>query len=427
MKRIFVYFLVFTFLFFLTGVVFAQNITLNILMEDVPETQIIQALLPEFEAKTGINIEFESILYSDMHPKLIPQLMSPNCQYDVLEVDNYWAGEFPAAGWLEPLDNYVKKSKFDLSKYISSTIEMTGYYDGTLYMIPMYNYAMALIYRTDLMNDTTLRAKYKEIKKKDLSFPKNLGEYVELCKFMKKYEGIDGTAMQAQRGDPIVMEWTNYLYALGGKFYDENWKATINDSTAVEATKLYVDCLKNAAPLGAASFNLDDAFRTMSQGKSFSFITYWWMLASLEDSSKSVVAGKVAVAPLPGGSGLNGGWGWAIPKNISEERKEAAWKFIEWVESFKITKKRALMGGAVTRYDVFKDPDVLEKYPAYEMVMQVIEKSKPVPEFQFSAQMIEVLGRELSLAVTGEKDIKEALDDAAKEFNVLAVKADLQR
>ena len=138
MKRIFVCFLVFTFLLFLTGVVFAENTTLNILMEDVPETQIIQALLPEFEAKTGINVEFESILYSDMHPKLIPQLMSLNCQYDVLEVDNYWAGEFPAAGWLEPLDNYVKKNKFDLSKYIPSTIEMTGYYDGTLYMIPMY-------------------------------------------------------------------------------------------------------------------------------------------------------------------------------------------------------------------------------------------------------------------------------------------------
>jgi len=427
MKRISVCFLVFTFLLFLTGVVFAQNITLNILMEGVPETQIIQELLPEFEAKTGINVEFESILYSDMHSKLIPQLMSSNCQYDLLEVDNYWAGEFPAAGWLEPLDNYVKKSKFDLSKYISSTIEMTGYYDGTLYMIPMYNYAMALIYRTDLMNDTTLRAKYKEIKKKDLSFPKNLGEYVELCKFMKKYAGIDGAAMQAQRGDPIVMEWTNYLYALGGKYYDESWKASINDSNAIEATKLYIDCLKNAAPLGASSFNLDDAFRVMSQGKSFSFITYWWMLAALEDSSKSVVAGKVAVAPIPGGNGLNGGWGWAIPKNISEERKEAAWKFIEWVESFEIAKKRGLMGGAVTRYDVFKDLDVLEKYPEYEMVMQVIERSKPVPEFQYSAQMIEILGRELSLAVSGGKDTKEALDNAAKEFNDLAVEAGLQR
>jgi ABC-type glycerol-3-phosphate transport system substrate-binding protein len=352
--------------------------------------------------------------------------MSSNCQYDALEVDNYWAGEFPSAGWLEPLDNYMKGSKIDLSNYIPSTLEMTGYYNGKLYMIPMYNYAMALIYRTDLMNDPTLKAKYKEIMKKELIVPKTLGEYVELCKFMKKYSGIDGSAMEAQRGDPVVMEWTNYLYGLGGKYYDKDWKSCINDSPAVEATKLFKDCLINAAPLGASSFNLDDTFRIMAQGQCFSFITFWWMFPSLQDPSKSVVGGKVGISIIPGENGLNGGWGWAIPKNLSEERKQASWKFIEWVESFEIAKKRALMGGAVTRYDVFRDSDVLEKYPQYKIVMQVIERSKPVPEFQFSAQMIEIVGRELSLAISTNKDIKRALDDAAKELYELAVKAGLQ-
>lgn len=415
------------FLFLIFGISFSQGITLHMLMEDVPETHIIKELLPDFEKKTGIKVEFETILYSDMHPKLVPQLMSPQSQYDVLEVDNYWAGEFPAAGWLEPLDDYVKRSNFSISVYIPSSLEMTGYYKGKLYMIPMYNYAMALIYRKDIMNDSKVRAKYKEIKKKELALPKTLDEYVELAKFMKKYVGIDGSAMQAQRGDPIVMEWTNYLYALGGNFYDKNWKATINDWKGIKATQLYIDCLKNAAPLGALSFNLDDAFRVMSQGKAFSYITYWWMLPQLEDPKKSTVAGKVDIAPIPGKGGLNGGWGWAIPKNLPKERKEAAWKFIEWVESFEIAKKRALMGGAPTRYDVFKDPEVLKKYPYYTTVMQIIEKARPVPEFQYSAEMIEIVGRELSLAATGKKDIKGALNDAAKELNDLAVKAGLRK
>jgi ABC-type glycerol-3-phosphate transport system substrate-binding protein len=414
-------------LFLIFGVSFSQGITLHMLMEDVPETHIIKELLPDFEKKTGIKVEFETILYSDMHPKLVPQLMSPQSQYDVLEVDNYWAGEFPAAGWLEPLEEYVKRSNFDLSVYIPSSLEMTGYYKGKLYMIPMYNYAMALIYRKDIMNDPKVRAKYKEIKKKELTLPKTLDEYVDLAKFMKKYVGIDGSAMQAQRGDPIVMEWTNYLYALGGSYYDKNWKVTINDWRGIKATQLYIDCLKNAAPLGALSFNLDDAFRVMSQGKAFSYITYWWMLPQLEDPSKSTVAGKVDIAPIPGKGGLNGGWGWAIPKNLPKERKEAAWKFIEWVESFEIAKKRALMGGAPTRYDVFKDPEVLKKYPFYTTVMKIIEKARPVPEFQYSAEMIEIVGRELSLAATEKKDIKKALNDAAKELNDLAIKAGLRR
>jgi ABC-type glycerol-3-phosphate transport system substrate-binding protein len=36
--------------------------------------------------------------------------------------------------------------------------------------------------------------------------------------------------------------------------------------------------------------------------------------------------------------------------------------------------------------------------------------------------MVEVLGRELNLAVSGQKDPKEALDLAAEEFNKLAKK-----
>lgn len=411
---------------FLSSVAFAQEITLRMLMEDLPETTIIQDLLPEFEAKTGIKVEFETILYTDMHAKLVPQLMSPECEYACLEIDNYWAGEFPAAGWLEPLEEYVKKSNFDLSVYIPSCLEMTGYYNGTLYMIPMYNYAMGLIYRTDIMNAPDIMAKYKEIKGKDLSLPASLEEYVDLVKFMKQYAGIDGCAMQGQRGDPIVMEWTNYLYALGGRYYDENWKAVINDEKGVKATELYIDAIQNAATVGSLAFNLDDTFRMMAQGKTFSFISYWWMLPQLQDPTKSAVAGKVALAPLPGGS-LNGGWAWAIPKNLPQEKKDAAWKFIEWVESPEITKRRALAGSSPTRYDVYNDPEVLSKFPHYEVALQIIENARPVPEFSYSVQMIEAVGRELSLAATGEKSIKAALDEAAKELDALAVKAGLQK
>lgn len=412
-------------LLIITSVIIGENVVLHVLMEDVPETHIIKALLPEFERKTGIKVEFEIVQYSDMHAKLVPQLMSPNCQYDLLEVDNYWAGEFSAAGWLEPLDKYVERDNFDLSVYIPSMLKMVGYYQGKLYMIPMYNYAMGLIYRTDLMEDPELRKKWKELYGYEMRIPTTVEEYVKLAAFMQKYAGVYGSAMQAQRGDPIVMEWSNYLFSMGGDYYDENWRARINDEKGLKATELYIEALKTAAPPGALSFNLDDAFRVMSQGKAFSMITYNWMLAQLNDPKKSKVAGKVALVPMPGGIGLNGGWGWAIPKN--SQHKEEAWEFIKWVESFEIAKKRALMGGAPTRYDIFTDEDVVKKYPWYPKVMWLVMYAKPVPEFQYSTQMIEVVGRELSLAASGLKDVKKALDDAAKELNKLAKMAGLQK
>lgn len=399
------------------------GVTLHMLMEDVPETRIIQALLPAFEANTGIKVEFQIVQYTDMHAKLVPQLMSADCQYDLLEVDNYWAGEFPAAGWLEPLDKYVARDNFDISVYLPSMLNMVGYYNGKLYMIPMYNYAMGLIYRTDILKNEELKKKYQEQYSKSLSVPRTLEDYVQLCEFVQANTSLYGSAMQAGRGDPIVMEWSNYLFTLGGSYYDEKWHPTINNEVGVKATELYLRLLKNGAPSGALSFNLDDAYREMTQDKAFSMITYNWMLPQLNDPKQSKVSGNVALAPMPGGIGLNGGWGWAIPKN--SQYKEEAWEFIKWVESPEIAKERALAGGAPTRFDVFTDESVVTKYPWYPKVMWLVMGAKHVPEFQYSTQMIEVVGRELSLAATGSKSVKQALDAAAAELEQLAKEAGL--
>ena len=108
------------------GAAQAQNVTLRALMEDVPETQIIEKLLPEFEKETGIKVEFEKIGYGDMHDKLVAQLVSPESYYNLLEVDFLWAGEFPAAGWLEDLNPSIAKSGFDLKPFIQSMLDLLG-------------------------------------------------------------------------------------------------------------------------------------------------------------------------------------------------------------------------------------------------------------------------------------------------------------
>src|SRR5215216_3979609 len=48
--------------------------TLNLLMEDLLETTIIEEMLPEFKELTGITVNFEKVEYGVMHEKLVPQL-----------------------------------------------------------------------------------------------------------------------------------------------------------------------------------------------------------------------------------------------------------------------------------------------------------------------------------------------------------------
>jgi len=143
------------------------------------------------------------------------------------------------------------------------------------------------------------------------------------------------------------------------------------------------------------------------------------MFAGFDDPSSSQVVGKVGITPNPGG-GLNGGWGWAIPK--SSPNKDAAWKFIKWVESYDIAKKRALLGGAPTQTKIFTDPDIVAQRPYYPILQKILEGVKDFPVFTYTTEFVEETGRELNLAATGQKDVEKALTDANEAFRKLAVK-----
>jgi len=403
-----------------------EGVTINIMMEGVPDTEYVQSLLPQFEEETGIKVNIEVLNYALMHEKLVPQLTAGEGEgsYDLIVVDNYWVGEFTGAGWLIPLDEYVKGSDtVNMDLYLPSMVEMVGVQNGTTYMLPFYNYAMALIYREDLLNDPALQAEYIEKYGKDLAIPDNLADYVELAKFMTRDTNNDGevdiygTSMMGLRPDPTAMEWLNYLYSSGGLLYKDG-KTVVDSEAGVQALTLYKDAMMNAAPPGAPAYGFDEAFSTMSQGKAFSYISFNWMLPVLNDPEQSSVVGKVNVARVPGGVGLLGGWGWAIP--VSSPNYDAAWKFIEWVESYPIAKERALLGGAPTRLDVFQDAEVLAKYPHYSEVEKIVGEAIMFPNMTRSPQIVEVLGRVISEVVTGSKEPADAVKELGVELEKLA-------
>jgi multiple sugar transport system substrate-binding protein len=402
----------------------ADQITLHALMEDVPESQIIEAMLPDFEKETGIKVQFQRLVYSEMHDKLVTQLTAQSSLYNVLEVDFLWAGEFPEAGWLADLKPFVDKSGFDLKPMIPSMMDLVGNHKGTLYMIPMYNYSMGIIYRTDLLGDPKLQAAYKAKTGHDLTLPATLADYVEVSKFMKANADVAGSAMQGQRGDPNSMEFSNYLFSSGGSYLDKDGKVALNSPEGQKALELYVDNINNGAQKGALSATLDDTFRLMCDGKAWSMVTYWWMLPQVDDKTKCPnVSGKVALGVMPGGHGESGGWGWAIPKNQSPELQDAAWKFIAWVQGEKISIARAMQGHAPVRSDVYEDAGVLGKYPYYKQAQDVVSSGEPFPVFAYSAQYEDVLGRQLSLAASGEAKPADALKAAADGLDDLLKKS----
>ncbi len=400
-----------------------EGTTLNALMEDLLETTLIENMLPEFEQLTGIKVQFEKVVYPTMHDKLVAQLAAGEGSgtYDFLEVDFYWVYEFARAGWVEELTERIANSNgaIDLSRYTDAVLNINSLVDGKTYYIPMFVYPMGLLYRKDLMDDQTFKDAYKAASGKDLAMPTSVDEYVEQIKVVQGMgKDLYGAAMQGQQGDPIVMEFCNYLYGVGGSYYDAEMKApTINNELGVKATNLYIDAINNAAQPGAANANLDDVNALWLQGKAFSSVSYTFILANAENDPSAVTKGKGGLATMPGGKGLTGAWSWGLPK--SSPNPDAAWEFIKWVESPEIALRRALGGGAAAQRAPYENTEYTTKYPWTAQVADLVATGLGLPPVTKQAQLVEIMGRHLSDAVSGGKSAQDALNAAAEELKDL--------
>ncbi len=402
----------------------ANAADINILMEGVPDTEYVKSLIPEFEKATGHKVNLEVVNYAEMHTKLVPQLVAGSGSYTAIVVDFYWVGEFTKAGWLQPLDERIKKDGFDTSVYVPPMRDLVMQVEGVTYMLPFYNYAMGMLYRKDLLEDAANRQAFKAKTGMDLGVPKTWGEYLKQVEFFTK-DGNYGVVNQGLRPDPIAMEWSNYLFANGGEYHTADWKPTLNTPAGVAAIEQYANNIAKFGPTGAASFSFDEAFNVFAQGKAYSYITYNFFRPKVDDASASAVVGKAEIMAVPGqeagkGASLNGAWGWAIPK--SSNNADVAWEFIKWVESKDVAVKRALQGGSPTRTDVFDDAEVNKKYPYAQALKQMLLTSHNFPVFTYTPQLVEVLGRELSLVVAGEKKATDALAAVEAEMTELAKK-----
>jgi multiple sugar transport system substrate-binding protein len=270
-----------------------------------------------------------------------------------------------------------------------------------------------------LLNDEDFRAAYQEQTGTELALPDSVESYVAMAEAVSALDqDIYGAAMQAQQVDPIVMEFCNFLYGLGGAYYNGDMTApTINDETGVKAAELYARCVNRAAQPGAAGADLNDTMATYSQGRAFSMISYMFMLSVFNDDEASTVKGVNQMTIMPGGHGLTGSWSWGLP--VSSPNPDAGWEFIKWVESPEIAMRRALAGGVPAQEAPYENDEFLAKYPWMPQAKEMIASGEGLPAVTKQAQLVEIMGRHLGDVVSGAKSAQEGMDAAAEELTAL--------
>lgn len=377
--------------------------TVRILMENVPDTDIVKGLVSEFNTVyPDITIDIESLTFDQMRDKLVSSFQSPDPAYDLIVADNPWMVDFAQAGFLEPLDERIDSTTdYDAADFFTPLTDITTV-DDVRYGVPFYNYALGYLYNT---------ADYEAA---GLQVPTTLDELVSNVTTLKIADRA-GIAMQPQRGYKIFEEWANWLFAAGGSIYDDEGNITLDTPEAKAALEAYIDAYQNAAPANSLNWAFDEAFRSVSSGEAASMISYNWNLPALNDpaGASGDLAGQFKLAPMPGGKQVLGAWSWAIPSNSGAP--DAAWAFASWITSKAVDVERVSAGGAAIRESTLDDPAVLEYgfgADYYEAVKQILSDAAPLSQGAGGEEMIQAVGTELNEAVAGTKSVEEALRDA---------------
>ena len=382
----------------------ASAADIHIIIEEVPDYDIVRMLTERFmEEHPDITVTFDAMPFDAMRDRILTSSLAPSAVYDVIIVDNPWMEQFARAGYLEPLDDRIAATPdYDFEDFFAPLRDVATV-DGTVYAVPYYNYALGLIVRQDIFDE------------QGLAVPTTLEEYVAVAQALTTDE-MAGVAMQPQRGYKIMEEWTNWLYATGGSVTDEAGAVTVNSPEAARALELYIETYNTAAPDDSLNWGFDEALRSVASGRAATMLSYNWMLPTLnaEGGIAGDLAGNFRLHEVPGGEAVLGAWFWSVAANTDET--DAAWTYISWLTSQAVDRERVIAGGAPTRTSVVSDPAVWEAgfgESYYTTVQAILEDAAPLATGPNAEEIIEIVGTQLSSAVSGQATVQDALDAAA--------------
>lgn len=407
--------------------------TIRTIGEALPPLEALNKMKHEFEEKTGITVEVEMYEHSEAVNKVMLDLNSKRGRYDFIIQPHRELGRFVENDHLVALDKFMNDPNLRDPEFKPEDVlydrlwKEISWYQGKMYGFPFTALNMFMWYRNDLVSDPKEKEGFKAKYGYDLAPAKTLDQYRDLAGwFTRPDQGFYGTAIQGKRHEALWYEWLNFLYAYGGDMMEvssgsECGPIIVNSPEAIAATEYYKGLMQYSPP-DTLDYFWDDVMALMQQGKVFELIM--WNDATYAvavDENASTVVGKMGFGMTPQGPvhkpvGQVEGWTYLIPAD--SKNQEAAFLFIQWMMQYPQQLNQHLNGGASARPDVYATPEVQE-LPYATAAMESNEAAIAKPTIPESPQLTDILVRELSSYLAGEKAVKAALDTAAKEMSEL--------
>lgn len=319
----------------------AQKQEIRVLLANHPYGELLKTKIPEFEAKTGIKVNYESLQESQLTNKLTTEFATKSSTVDVFMTRPLQEGlMFIKNGWYEGLDSY------NFADYPANSVDI-GRKDGTAYIVPLVTEWQVLYYRKDLF------------KQAGLSVPTNFTELEAAAKALNK-DGVAGFASRG-KGAAAVTQLSSYVYNFGGRYLDGG-KAVFDSPEALEAIRYYGRLLGNYGPQGVTSMSWENIMPVFQAGKVAMWTDASVFYGQIVDPTKTQIpAADIGIAQLPRGPKDDSPFivvSWGMAMSSASKNKDAAKQFLDWATSKELAIQGMLSNITMARDSAWADAEV---------------------------------------------------------------------
>ncbi len=342
---------------------------------------------------------------------MIQNAQNKSDAFSVLNLDVVWTAEFAANRWVAELP----EDKFpDLGKLLPSTVDTAKYRDK-LYAVPVTSDGGLLYYRKDLLDKAGAKP------------PTTWAEMKDACakiKALPEGKTIGCYAGQFEKYEGLTVNFSEAVNGAGGVVVGDDGKPNVDTPEALAGLQFLVDGFKSGEiPKAAITYQEEPGRRAFQEGN-LVFHRNWpyvYALANKTDGS-SKVAGKFAVAPLPGkdkaGVSTLGGHNYAISEFA--KNKATAVDFIKFMASEERQQANIeKTSQAPTWAALYDDPALNKQFPYLAPLKASIETAKSRPKVVKYGDVTTAIQEAAYGALTGTTPPKDALTGLQTKLSTL--------
>ncbi|WP_343060158.1 sugar ABC transporter substrate-binding protein [Spirochaeta isovalerica] len=313
---------------------------LNVMLNLHPWVEIIEPILPEFEALTGIDVEISIYPEDQLRAKRKIEMVSGVSDVDVFMImPGHSLTLYERSGWISSLDDLIDdptltNPDFRKDDFFPAALE-AGRRHESQYAIPVLMETSLLAYNREILEKYGIHEP-----------PSTLDELENTARkiYSESNGEIYGITMRGKRAS-ATSQWIDFLRGFGGDWLEGD-RSGMGSREAILATAYYGRLLRLYGPKSAPSNGWYESISIFMEGRAAMIYDASVFKIHYEDSSSSEIAGKVGYSLIPEGpAGTTPHIStWGLSVYSGSQNREAAWILIQWLTN-EANSLQALLGG----------------------------------------------------------------------------------